>query len=51
LQNESRRLAAALGPDAYAQGHFRAAAQILDEMTSAAACADFLTVVAYPQLQ
>jgi malate synthase len=51
LHNETNRLAAQLGADAFAQGHFRAAADILDEMTSAATCADFLTVVAYPQLQ
>jgi malate synthase len=51
LQNESERLEAQVGRIAYAQGHYREAARILDEMTSAAACADFLTVVAYPQLQ
>jgi malate synthase len=51
LQAETQRLAKQLGPDAYAQSHFRAAADILDEMTSAATCADFLTLIAYPQLQ
>ena len=51
LQTETQRLASHLGPDAYARGHFREAADILQAMTSAAACADFLTVAAYPQLQ
>ena len=51
LQAETQRLAGQLGPDAYAQSHLRAAADILDEMTSAATCADFLTLIAYPQLQ
>jgi malate synthase len=51
LQNETQRLATQLGSEAYAQGHFREAADILQEMTSAAACADFLTLAAYPQLQ
>jgi malate synthase len=51
LQEENARLAKLIGSDAYERGHFRAATRILDEMTSAAACADFLTVVAYPQLQ
>jgi malate synthase len=50
LQDETQRLAGQLGPDAYAQSHLRAAADILDEMTSAATCADFLTLIAYPQL-
>ena len=50
LQNELARLAALVGAPAYAQGHFREAAGILDEMTAAASCADFLTVAAYPQL-
>jgi len=51
LQSEVERLAAQVGPDSYARGHHREAVRILDEMTSAATCADFLTVVAYPQLQ
>jgi malate synthase len=50
LQNELARLAAQVGPQRFAQSHFRAAAAILDEMTGAAACADFLTLAAYPQL-
>jgi malate synthase len=50
LQNETQRLAAQLGPAAYAQGHYREAADLINELTSAAACADFLTVAAYPQL-
>jgi len=50
LQQENARLAALLGRDAYAHGHFLAATRILDELTSAPTCADFLTVVAYPQL-
>jgi malate synthase len=51
LQQEGDRLAAQVGPDSYARGHYREAARILDEMTSAATCAEFLTLVAYPQLQ
>ena len=51
LQQENERLAAQAGSDSHARGHYRDAARILDEMTSAAACAEFLTVVAYPQLQ
>jgi malate synthase len=50
LQNELERLAAQVGPQTDAQGHFRKAADILDEMSSAAACVDFLTLAAYPQL-
>jgi malate synthase len=51
LQSENDRLAAHSGRESYARGHFREATRILDAMTSAATCADFLTVVAYPQLQ
>jgi malate synthase len=51
LQSESERLAAQVGPDSSAQGHYLDAARILGEMTCAATCAEFLTVVAYPQLQ
>jgi malate synthase len=50
LQNELARLAAQMGARANAQSHFRKAAAILDEMTSAASCADFLTLAGYPQL-
>ena len=50
LQNELERLAALIGAQKFAHSHFRAAAAILDAMTSAAACADFLTLAAYPQL-
>jgi malate synthase len=51
LQSENERLAKLLGDGAYSRGHFLEATRILDGMTSAASCADFLTVVAYPQLQ
>jgi malate synthase len=51
LQGENERLAALLGREAYARGHYLSATRILDEMTSAVTCADFLTVVAYPLLQ
>jgi len=51
LQGENERLATLLGRESFARAHYRAATRILDEMTSAATCADFLTVVAYPQLQ
>lgn len=51
LQNENDRLAALLGRDSYARGHFGEATDILDKMTSAAACAEFLTIAAYSQLQ
>ena len=50
LQAENQRLAGVLGRD-YARGHFKEATDILDKMTSAATCAEFLTIVAYPQLQ
>jgi malate synthase len=51
LQGENERLAALLGREAYARGHYLCATRILDQMTSAVTCADFLTVVAYPLLQ
>jgi malate synthase len=51
LQSENKRLATLIGDAAYARGHFVEASRILDELTSAATCADFLTVAAYPQLQ
>jgi malate synthase len=51
LQGESERLAAQGGADPHAQRHYREAARILDEMTSAPLCAEFLTVLAYPHLQ
>jgi malate synthase len=51
LQGENQRLASLLGRESYARGHFLEATRILDELTSAAVCADFLTVVADAQLQ
>jgi malate synthase len=51
LQGENERLAALLGREAYARGHYLAATRILDEVISAVTCADFLTVAAYPLLQ
>ena len=51
LQNESERLSAQIGRDTPAHAHLRRAAGILDALSSAVACAEFLTLVAYPQLQ
>jgi malate synthase len=51
LRQEGERLTAPAACDANLRGHYREAARILDEMTSAATCTEFLTVVAYPQLQ
>jgi malate synthase len=51
LAEENDRLAALVGHDRYARGHYVEAALILDELTSAATCAEFLTVVADAQLQ
>lgn len=51
LHGECDRLAAEPGRAPEAQGHYREAARIIDGLTSAATCAEFLTVVAYPQLK
>jgi malate synthase len=51
LAGERERLAGELRPESYLRGHFDDAARILDGLTSDATCAEFLTVVAYPQLK
>jgi malate synthase len=50
LQSEVERLCAPLAPKSPAREHLREAARILGELTAAANCAQFLTIVAYPKL-
>jgi len=51
LQNELARLAAHVERRRMRRGTSARPQAFLDEMTSAASCADFLTLAAYPQLQ
>jgi malate synthase len=50
LQSEVERLSAPLAPKSPVREHLGEAARILQELTAAAACAEFLTLVAYPKL-
>jgi malate synthase len=50
LKEESGRLAAKLGAQAYASGHFDEAAALLDEITTAPEFQTFLTLGAYRKL-
>ncbi|HEY4772614.1 MAG TPA: malate synthase A [Steroidobacteraceae bacterium] len=50
LQSEVERLCTPLAPKSPAREHLREAARILGELTAAANCAQFLTIVAYPKL-
>jgi malate synthase len=51
LTEERARLKSTLGADAYAQGHFDEAAELVDRITTATEFATFLTLPAYERLQ